>query len=244
MKTNFSRPTTNIFAGLNQLRHALAYGMRVKLIRIDNADCTHPILNKQQDQDFRNYEFSSGHAAARTTINADKGMSDFQKHLSLNYVNCYGTQEAVDNYYKTGVVVPDNHLGIGVSHLVLATDLITMMLENQDKQRADRYQRQYTSIGFDDFLYFYDFYRYKHDSPYAIRKFKRKVWAVAELETGDKVSRAVKVFNFIIKPLQLIPSRDVLKMGDYKVITYRVGSIKHGYSMELTIPKKFSFKED
>lgn len=187
MNTNWSTPKTNIIAALICLRQALISGFRARLVRLRNEDCDYPILTKNVDNDFRNYEFQIGHAASRDTIRQRQDLTDFQKHLSLNYVTCYGTPEAVEHYYSTGKLSPENNEGIGRSHLVKATDLITLLLEQQERQRASLYQRQYTNQGngADSTMHMYCFYRYKHGSPYAVKKFRRKLWVVELL--GKKV---------------------------------------------------------
>ena len=56
--TNWTSPKTNIFAGINDLRRALASGYKAKLIRAYNEQCEYPIKEKLENRDFRNYEFS------------------------------------------------------------------------------------------------------------------------------------------------------------------------------------------
>jgi len=124
MNTNWSTPKTNIFAAINDLRKAKAAGQRAVLIKKANKDCAFPIKEKQQDSDFRNYQFNIGYAASITSIMADESLSDFEKELSTNYVNRYGTPEAVKHYYLTRELSPDNDKGMGVSHLVHIEDYL------------------------------------------------------------------------------------------------------------------------
>ena len=196
--------------------------------------------------DFRNYESYVGHAASRKGIQDDPNMTDFQKELSLKYVNCFGTQEAVDQYYSGGKLSPDNHLGMGRSHLVLATDLITMLLESQDKRRAGLYQRQYTTEGYDEVCHMYNFYRYKHGSMHIPKIFKTKLWVVVLLDDDEKQPRTpvlVHVLNALAYPLKFVPQRSVLNMDEYKCVTYRIGAVTRGFSIQIQIPKRFSFIE-
>jgi len=245
MNTNWSSPKRNIIAGLNSLRKALQAGMKARLVRKRNEDCDHPIRVKQDDTDFRNFEFQIGYAASRNSIAANPNMTAFQKYLSLNYVTCYGTPEAVERYYKTGLMSADNHKGIGTSHLVKAEDLIMFLLATGDN-RAELYKRQYTNDGngSDDVMHMYNFYRYKHGSPWAVKTFKRKLWVVELLKDGDETPRtpvAVHVMNALMYPVKFIPRRDVLKMDRYTLVTYRVGDVTNGLSIEFHLPKKFSF---
>jgi hypothetical protein len=231
---------------MNALRKALAAGYRARLVRAWNADCQYPILFKKNDTDFKNFEFYIGRAASRTSILADNTMSGFQKELSLNYVTLYGTQEAKDHYYATGELTPDNDKGVGTSHLALALDLIKMLVKAGKPERANMFQRQYVTPGYDDVVHLYNFYRYKHGSMHAAKVFKRKLWVVVLLEdteTMPRVPALVHVLNGFAYPLKFIPRRSVLKMPDYKIVSFRVGSIYHGFKFEFQIPKKFSFNE-
>ena len=247
MNTNWSLPSRTLLAALNSLRKALAAGYRAKLIRAWNQDCSHPVLIKNDDRDFRNFEFQNGHAACRTSILADENLSDFQKHLALNYVTLYGTPEAVDQYYTTGELSPDNDNGIGRSHLALVTDLVTMLQETRQHSRANMFTRQYLTPGYDSVVHLYSFYRYKHGSMYAARKFKRKVWVVVLLNDDEQIPRTpvmVHVLNAVALPLKYVPTRRVLHMDNYRCVTYRIGSVVNGLSVQFTIPKKFGFSNE
>ncbi len=52
----------------------------------------------------------------------------------------------------------------------------------------------------------------------------------------------VHILNVLAYPLKFIPEMSVLKMDDYKNITFRLGGITNGFAVEFQIPKKFSFK--
>lgn len=248
MKTIYSSPKKNIISGMLDLRSALAYGCKAKLVRARNEDCSHPILKlkkvQDQDQDFRNYEFSYGTSSSINKIK-NSTSSDFEKNLSLNYVSCFGTEEAVKRYYETGKVTADNSKGMGRSHLVRVDDLIAFYEKTGEYQRAEMYRRQYRAPEHvNDVVHFFDFYRYKHGSPYAIEKFKHKLWVVELLNAEEKQPRIplmVHVLNFLAYPLKYIPQRSVLRMPDYTNYTYRVGGVTNGYSVEFQVPKKFSF---
>ena len=108
MNTNWTTPKTNFFAGMNDLRKALASGMNARLVRALNQECAYPIKVKNHNLDFRCYEGSISYASTRQKIEARTDMSDFEKHLSLNYVQAFGTPEAMENYYDGGAVCADN----------------------------------------------------------------------------------------------------------------------------------------
>jgi hypothetical protein len=242
--TNWSSPKTNIVAGLLDLRKALAGGYKAKLIRANNEDCEHPIKVKQQDSDFRNYEHSIGYASSITKIKEDPNRGEFEKYLTLNYVSVFGSDEAMKRYYETGVIGADNLKNMGRNHLVKVDDLIAYYRSIRD-DRANLYERQYRAPEHvNDTSHFFDFFRYKHGSPYAVKEFKRKLWVVQlqGKEENGKLPAVIKVLNFLMYPLKYIPQRSVLRMPEYKLVSYRVGAVVNGFKVEFQIPKKFSFK--
>ena len=62
-------------------------------------------------------------------------------------------------------------------------------------------------------------------------------------EPLTKVPLWVKTISTIIYPFRFIPELSVLRMENYTLYKFRVGSVFNGYSIELQIPKKFSFKD-
>jgi len=249
INTNWTQPKRNMIAALNDLRKALASGRNAKLIRINNEDCAHPIKVKNSITDFRAYEFTNGLLRTRDGIRDDDRTEPFQKHLSLNYKNCYGTQNAVDRYYKTGLLSSDNFKGVGRSHLVKVEDLVRFhacLPEQKDKDYAEMFRSQYFDDATGKQTHFYDFYRLKPEhSIYTISRFKRKVWAIQLLKADDKQPRIpvlVHVLNALAYPLKFIPNRSVLKMNEYKCVTFRIGAVTNGYELSIQIPKKFGFK--
>lgn len=247
-KTNWSSPKKNIFAGINDLRKALASGCNAILIKEDNEKCMYPIKVKKL-QDFRLYKHQYGTMSTRRQIMDDKHMSDFQKHLSLNYVNLYAkSNEAIECYYKTGVLSPENIGNIGRSHLVNVIDLINLLRELGQNERAEMYHKQYICPSGMDEKTFFDFFYTKHDNTWAIQKFKRKLWVVElhdekvklNIPTHQKV--LIKILNTVLHPLKYIPRKSTLKMPEYTNYNFRIGGVTNGFSVEFQIPKKFSFK--
>jgi len=244
MNTHWSQPRTNIFAALLLLRSALAAGMNARLIKARNEDCDHPIKEKFEDEDFRNYEFSSGLLRTRAEIYNDTSLSDIQKCLTLNFKTCYGTEDAMNRYYETGLLSQDNFKGVGRSHLVKVSDMVMFLTTIGETKRAEMFRRQYLTGEEAGKNHFYDFFRYKHGSEWAIKKFKNKLWVVELLKDGAPKARvpwAVTVLNIILYPLKYVPRRSVLRMDNYKIITYRVGDVSHGISIDIHVPKRFSF---
>ena len=248
MNTNWSKPKRNIIAGINDLRKARAAGCNARLQRLWNQECDHPIKIRNEDRDFRNYEFRIGYAASIATITDDQSMSDFEKELSLNYVNRYGTPEAVKLYYETRELTKDNDLGIGMSHLVHIEDYLEYLKTTKQYQRERMYRRQYYPEHGDETQHFFDFYSYKHGSQWSAKTFKKKVWVVEILRPDEprvKLPWAqrliVGLISVLTYPLKYVPKKSVLKMDKYKLVTLRVGSVQNGISVEFGIPKKFGF---
>jgi hypothetical protein len=242
MNTNWSSPKTNVIAGILDLRSALQAGQNAVLVKARNEDCQHPIRVKQHNTDFRDYNFSIGYLANRQSILEDPNLSEFEKPLSLNYKTCYGTMEAVKQYYETGILSEDNFKGMGRSHLVLVKDMVEFLIKT-DNERALMFSQQYLTLEEAGIKHFYDFYRYKHGSQWTVKEFKRKLWVVSLLdkEPKAKIPLAVKILNVLLFPMKYIPKRSVLRMPDYKVITFRIGGVTNGYSIDIQIPKKFGW---
>ena len=243
INTNWSTPKTNIFSALLSLKAALTSGYNARLIKMRNEDCQYPIKNKHADDDFRNYCFHYGSFNTRKKIINSTSMSDIEKYLTLNYSTCYGTKEAMEEYYETRKLTLDNFKGMGCSHLVKVDDIIKFFKTNPDQtlhQRADIYIKKYIDPE-GNYQGFFNIYRHKSDSPWSIKKFKRKLWVVEILKGKPKTPVMIKILNAIAYPLKFIPKKDTLKMDSYTTHTFSIGSI-NGLKFEIQIPKKFSFK--
>ena len=77
-----------------------------------------------------------------------------------------------------------------------------------------------------------------------VKKFKHKVWVVVLYYNHPiyKAPLAVKVLNVLAYPLKFVPEKSVLRMPEYTLYDFRIGSVVHGFKIEFQIPKKFSFK--
>jgi hypothetical protein len=248
MNTNWSTPKTNIFAGINNLRLALAAGNNARLIRARNEDCAFPIRVRKHDTDFRNYEFQCGYMRTRSEILRDPAMTDFEKHLALNYKTCYGSREAMETYYTSGKLSPDNFKGMGVGHLVRVEDMIRFYVVIGNPELAEMFKAQYLGDEQCNDKHFWDFYRYKHGSQFAPKRFRRKLWVVelldrdeprAELPAMHRIS--VAVLRALVYPLKYVPKRSVLRMPEYTNYTFRIGGVINGFAVEFQVPKRFGF---
>ncbi|HLO91563.1 MAG TPA: hypothetical protein VK172_10405 [Lentimicrobium sp.] len=253
--TNWSSPKTNLFSAINDLRKCRAYGHKARLIKMWNQDCEHPIREKDPDMNFRMYKHSIGYISSRSAIKSMTNLNDFEKQLSLNYVSCFGTPEAVEKYYSSGIVSGDNFKGMGLNHLVHIDDMLAYLNSTgkpEDKQRAQMFYDMYRDPDKENDQHFYDFYRYSAGIPYATKKFKHKLWIVEYLSSDTEFKQPripvyqriiLGIISGLVFPLKYIPRKSVLKMKEYKVVTFRLGSVRNGYSVDIQIPNKFSFKD-
>jgi len=132
---------------------------------------------------------------------------------------------------------------VGRSHLVKVEDMVRFLLVTGDTERADLFRNNYLDETTGNDRHFFDNYRYKHGSMYAPKKFKKKLWVVELLKDDQncKTPVAVYIMNAILYPLKYIPRRSVLKMDEYKNVTFRIGDVTNGIAVEFHIPKRFSF---
>ena len=247
-KTTWSSPKTNIFAGINDLRKAHSSGYNAVLVKEYNQNCSYPILTKLE-QDFRQYKFSHGTVSTRKEIMNDKNLLDYSKYLSLNYVCEFAkSKEAIEHYYNNGVLSIDNIGNIGRAHLVKVTDLIDLLRKTGDNKRADMYYKQYICPSGIDTKHFFDFFTTDRENILGIKNIKQKLWVVELHDKNVKLNLPIhqkiliKILNAFFYPLKYIPRKSILKMPEYTVHSFRVGSVVNGIKIEIQIPKKFSFK--
>jgi len=246
-RTNWSSPCLNIFAALNALRKALAYGQKARIIRMYNEECDSPIYEEVKHEDFRDFEFSVGLMTNIDAVKANKYYTEFEKYLTLNYRACFGTPEAVENYYKTGVLTKDNIMSGGRSHLVKAVDLHMYYEDHGDVERAKNTLQQYITGEIAHENHWWDFFRLKSNLSYRKPKhFRRKLWVVELLDETAKTPSTpwlVYLLDWLAVPLKYIPRRSVLRMPTYTNYNFRVGGVTNGYDIQFQIPKKFSFRD-
>lgn len=241
--TNWSTPKTNIIAGMNDLRKCLSSGYKARLIRAYNEDCQYPIKKKNIDIDWKCYK---GNGATLTTINEIKNsnISEYDKYLTLNYKVCYGSSKAVDRYYNTGELSEDNFRSQGISHIVKVSEMINHLINSGDIKHANNIKEIYN--GDPNQKHFFDRFKLKTgNDQYIAKKFKNRLWVVQLLNKNEiqpKIPVLVHILNALMYPLKYVPKKSVLNMNEYKNITYRIGSVTNGFSLQIQIPKKFSFK--
>jgi hypothetical protein len=76
------------------------------------------------------------------------------------------------------------------------------------------------------------------------KHFKHKLWVVVLYYNYPKIKVPVLVhiLNVVAYPLKFIPEKSIMRMDNYSIYTFRIGSVINGYSVEFQIPKKFNFK--
>lgn len=250
--THWSTPKTNVFSAVSDLSKALNAGYRAALIKEYNENVQHPIRKKNQHNDFRAYEFNIGIFSTHESI-MNSNISDFEKYLSLNYKVCYGSQDAVNKYYQTGILSMDNIRGVGVSHLVKVTDLIELLKKNNpDGSKSGRIEmltKQYVNRNTQERVQVYDFFKLKGGyNEWAIKRFKNKLWVVTLLgndEVAPKQPLMVKVLLKIMNGIHMIskyiPKKSKIKLDDYTIHSFRFGNLSSGLIFEIHVPRKISF---
>ena len=237
MNTNWSSPKTNFLAGMNDLRLCLASGHNAKLVRELNENCAYPIKVRNHDLNFRNYTHRIGYHSSVAEIMAMSNLTDFEKDLSINYSSVFGTPEAISTYYETGKLSEDNFKGYGTSHIVKNSDAVKYFTETNQLDRVDHFTHK---------RFFFDFFKLKQGfNAWNTKKFRSKLWVVVLLDKSKRkvsVPFLIKIMNVVLYPLKFIPTRSVLRMPEYRCVTYRIGGVMNGFSIEFQIPKKFSFK--
>ena len=250
-KTNWTSPKTNIIAAANDLRKCLASGCKGRLIKILNEECQYPILldKNELSNDFREYEFTYSAPSTKAEILADTSMSDFEKYLSLNYHAIFGEEDAVKQYYETGILSKSNFQGMGIAHLVKVSDMVTYLNGTGDP-KDNLYAKVWEHYSdSEDIRHFYDTFSLKNAQQRTPKEFKNKLWVVEMCGKDDVLPKAkagvrviMSMITILVYPLKYIPQKDVLVMDKYKCVTFRIGDVVHGYRVEFQIPKKFSFK--
>jgi len=250
--SNYSSPKTNMFAAILDLRKCF----KAELVRKWNADCEYPLYNIPKDvTDFRKWTGSGAAMYTSEEIQNSTNYTDFEKHLMLNYHALYGTKESVDCYNKTGELSKGNILGVGKCHLVKVQDLVDFLIkqgDSTDKERIDIFTKQYLTLETAEKRQFYDHVKLITYRGRELKVFKHKLWVVNILGRHNDiivqspiprhVNVVMHIINVLVLSLKYIPTRSVLKMKEYTNITYRIGGITNGWSIEIHKPKKFGFK--
>jgi hypothetical protein len=142
-----------------------------------------------------------------------------------------------------------NFKGMGKSHLVRVSDMVAHLQSTGDPKDIE-YAKQWEHYSDqEDARHFYDTFRLKNRQERITKVFNNKLWVVEMLDKDSPAASQPKMINallFLIKiivyPLKFIPERSRVDMGDYIWTTYRIGSVTHGFTVEIHRGKKFSFR--
>ena len=204
------------------------------LIKAFNGECNYPINVLNKNLTVSDYISSGSSYLSIKDIDDNKNLTPLEKDIKINYIILFGTQKGIDNYKKSGILTKENDKGMGISHIVKRQDYIDYLNEIGEFDRADLFKKK----DINKVEFFIDVYTTKK---YVKKEFNRKLWVVQLKDKKTPIPFLVKLINIITTPLKYIPTRSVLRMEDYKNVTYTVGGVTNGYSIEFQIPKKFGF---
>lgn len=239
-KTTWTSPKTNIFSGMNDLRKCLSSGYNCRLVKEYNENCKFPIIETRRIdiENPDNWKSSNSTLWTLEGIKNSKNLSDDQKHMMINYCTVFGTDQAIKKYRNTGKLTKDNIKGMGRPCIVKRKDVIDFLIKNNEEARSECFDLTNGE------KHFVENYHLKPEYNRIPKKFKSKLWVVELLskdEPKQKTPFLAKLITIVAYPLKWIPKKSVLRMDDYKLITYRLGDVTNGFSVEFHIPKKFSF---
>lgn len=123
--TNWSEATTSYSAALAGLISAIEAGKNAWIEVRKNGEQDYPIMVPNPKLNHpRAWTMSYSIPRNRTVLENHKFINNTEKDLTLNYTVAFGTQEAIDRYYETGILTSDNFRGMGICHAVKIEDAI------------------------------------------------------------------------------------------------------------------------
>ena len=215
----WNTPKKSLFKALIDFINCVSFGYECSLIRIDNEKCNpfikrkNPILNN-----INNWSSSYGTPENRKELEEKKYFNKIERELTLNY------------YYNFNNYLCCN--GHNFIFLPGKTRGCPKCGEVNYKQSCKIKKRKKAES-----VFFYTHWKPKQGIPYYIPDNIGKVWVI-KME-----NKKVNLITKILYLLKWIPRKSILNIGNCKNITFRIGSISNGYSVEIQIPKKFSFKD-
>jgi len=225
--TNWSTATTNLFKAFKDLLDCLQAGYDAHITIVKNEHAALPIQIKNPAlNDPMNWTMSYGAPAGREEIKYKKHFNDTEKDLALNWGFTFDAYVCVKGHLfnskqagKTVFVCP--HCGSRETK----QNCIPVKLKEPEKRT------------------FYTFWKPKDNiSCWVNKPMKERVFVIAYYEKNAVLKWWQKALITIVKPLSYIPDKSVLEMDAYRVITYRIGGVANGYSIDVQIPKKFGFE--
>lgn len=123
--TNWTTATTNYAHALSGLISAIEAGKNAWIEIRRNGDQDYPLMIPNPNLDHpKAWTMSYGTIRNEMDIINHKFLNETEKDLTNNYTTAFGSQEAVDRYYETGVLTKENFLGVGICHAVKIEDAI------------------------------------------------------------------------------------------------------------------------
>lgn len=140
INTGWAPATADPNIAMSSLISCLESGKNAWIEVRKNGDQTHPVMmpNPLLDDPF-NWEMDYGTLRIHAKLDDSQFVNETEKDLTLNWISCFGTKEAVEQYQKTGTVIEGLVLGGSISCPVKIKD-------------ANAYRRDITG----------DCYRYNH----------------------------------------------------------------------------------
>jgi hypothetical protein len=228
--TNWSQATFNPFVAFLKLVSCLRAGHNAWIERQENGKQDFPLTEKNPDlYDIKNWKSSGAYfvpdwQVEKERIENDKNKHPFEKKMMLEYTTAFGTEEEYQHYLNTGEV---KFRGMGRQFFVKHDDLVkTRESEGISMNDKTRFVLMVSPVE-----------QWKR-----VVKTNRKVYVVCWNNEKSKLPLWFKMWNALVYPFKFIPTRSVLRMDEYTLYTFRIGDVRHGYSVQFHIPKKFSLK--
>lgn len=123
--TSWAEATTNYATALAGLISAIEAGKNAWIEIRKNGDQDFPIMIPNPALNHpKAWTMSYGTLRNEVDLLNHTYLNETEKDLTLNYTVAFGTQEAIDRYYETGILTKDNFLGVGICHAVRIEDAI------------------------------------------------------------------------------------------------------------------------
>lgn len=227
--TNWTEATRNPFKAISSLISCLQAGRNAWLELQENGNQEYPLREKLIKEstdpcawDCACQPFAQDWEERKEVILTSDSYSPMQKKFMTEYTSVFGSQEQYDNYLKTGDA---DFRGIGRQYLIKYDDLAR--------------KRKEQGIALSPKTRFYPMVSLKSRNKRPL--IKGKVLVVCYNNDKVKTPWWVSLINIVLYPFRFIPKRTVLRMPEYNVYTFRIGSVVNGFCIDIHLPKKFSF---
>jgi len=222
----WSQATTNIFKAIRDLIQAMKHCPDSYLAYIPNAEAGFPnkITNPLLDDPFNwtmNYGVQNPPGEDEIYIN------DTQKDLTLNWVASFGIKRSITRYRRYGILDKGLVKGMGTCFPLRKSDFLKLRTDLEP-----------------DFNLWTTHWKPLDGIEYWVPNPKvKRVYVVTnpgELDScRQKPSWAAILLTLTLRWTKYLPVKSVLRMPEYRNITFRWGDVTHGRSIEFHIPKVF-----